>query len=219
MSSSKISLIARWDGWCGTCAGERPLVLTRTGRWSLRAWWAGSDDEERPLTLTCRLCGVGVLVPHEDDDPGPEAVGAYDEVEDGSPTPVPTASGVSGAGTPDGAGAADIEPSPELSTEPSPEPSPELTAARTRVAGALATLVTRGRAEPTRPAAEPVAAEPVAAEPGTPTAPGSTAPWPAPRPPASEHPTVHAPAEEDALRLVSAGLDPSALLVTDTAER
>ena len=64
----RVSVVASWDGWCGDCAAERPLVLTRTGRRSLRAWWDGADD--LPLTLTCKVCGVGVDVPlHEEDDP------------------------------------------------------------------------------------------------------------------------------------------------------
>jgi hypothetical protein len=46
-----------------------PLVLTRTGRRTLASWWAGDGDDLLPLTLTCRLCGVGVDVPlHEEDD-------------------------------------------------------------------------------------------------------------------------------------------------------
>lgn len=67
--------VAAWDGWCGACAAERPLVLTRTGRRTVRSWWAGLGDDHLVLTLTCRLCGVGVDVPpHEEDDPEPAPV-------------------------------------------------------------------------------------------------------------------------------------------------
>jgi hypothetical protein len=66
---AKIVLVAQWDGWCGACAADRPLVLTRTGRQRLRTWLTGAADDSRPLTLTCRLCGTGVDVPLERDDP------------------------------------------------------------------------------------------------------------------------------------------------------
>lgn len=69
MRSPKIVLVAEWDGWCGACADDRPLVLTRTGRQPLRTWLAGAADDSRPLVLTCRLCGTGVDVPLERDDP------------------------------------------------------------------------------------------------------------------------------------------------------
>ena len=69
MKYAKIVLVAQWDGWCGACADERPLVLTRTGRQRLRTWLAGAADDSRPLVLTCRLCGTGVPVPLEQDDP------------------------------------------------------------------------------------------------------------------------------------------------------
>lgn len=69
MKNAKIVLVAAWDGWCGACADDRPLVLTRTGRQRLRAWLTGAADESRPLVLTCRLCGTGVDVPLEQDDP------------------------------------------------------------------------------------------------------------------------------------------------------
>jgi hypothetical protein len=69
VKNAKIVLVARWDGWCGACAAERPLVLTRTGRQRLRTWLTGAADDSRPLMLTCRLCGTGVDVPLEQDDP------------------------------------------------------------------------------------------------------------------------------------------------------
>ena len=69
MKNAKIVLVAEWDGWCGACAADRPLVLTRTGRQRLRTWLTGAADDSRPLVLTCRLCGTGVDVPLEQDDP------------------------------------------------------------------------------------------------------------------------------------------------------
>lgn len=69
MKHAKIVLVAQWDGWCGACAADRPLVLTRTGRQRVRTWLTGAADDSRPLTLTCRLCGTGVDVPLERDDP------------------------------------------------------------------------------------------------------------------------------------------------------
>jgi hypothetical protein len=69
VKNAKIVLVAEWRGWCGSCTAERPLVLTRTGPRTLRAWLSASSHAEELLTLTCRLCGVGVVVPREDDDP------------------------------------------------------------------------------------------------------------------------------------------------------
>ena len=69
MKNAKIVLVAEWDGWCGACAADRPLVLTRTGRQRLRTWLTGAAADSRPLVLTCRLCGTCVDVPLEQDDP------------------------------------------------------------------------------------------------------------------------------------------------------
>jgi hypothetical protein len=66
---AKIVRVASWDGWCGACAADRPLVLTRTGRQRLRTWLTGAADDSRSLLLTCRLCGTGEPVPLERDDP------------------------------------------------------------------------------------------------------------------------------------------------------
>jgi len=74
---AKIVLVAEWDGWCGACAADRPLVLTRTGRQRLRTWLTGAADDSRPLVVTCRLCGTGVPVPLEQDDP-PVVLGVDD---------------------------------------------------------------------------------------------------------------------------------------------
>jgi len=69
VKNAKIVLVAQWDGWCGACAVERPLVLTRSGRLGLRTWLTAPVTETRPLTLTCRLCGGCSVVPAEHDDP------------------------------------------------------------------------------------------------------------------------------------------------------
>jgi hypothetical protein len=69
VKNAKIVLVAAWDGWCGSCAVERPLVLTRSGRLGLRTWLTAPVDDVLPLTLTCRLCGSSTLVPAEVDDP------------------------------------------------------------------------------------------------------------------------------------------------------
>jgi hypothetical protein len=80
VKNAKIVRVAEWDGWCGACAGERPLVLTRTGRQRLRTWLTGAADDSRPLVLTCRLCGTGVDVPLERDDPPVETPSERGEV-------------------------------------------------------------------------------------------------------------------------------------------
>ena len=69
MKKAKIVRVAEWDGWCSSCAAERPLVLTRTGRLGLRSWLTGVVDPDQTLILTCRLCGVCGPVPYEQDDP------------------------------------------------------------------------------------------------------------------------------------------------------
>ncbi len=88
MKHAKIVRVAEWDGWCGACAAERPLVLTRTGRQRVRTWLTGAADDSRPLLLTCRLCGTGEPVSLERDDPPvvlPDEVG---EVAVSAPTAV-----------------------------------------------------------------------------------------------------------------------------------
>ena len=63
--------VASWDGWCSPCTRpDRPLVLTRSGPFGLRAWLTGAGDDERCLLLTCRVCGQWQVVPRrEEDDP------------------------------------------------------------------------------------------------------------------------------------------------------
>lgn len=68
MGSPRVVRVAEWDGWCGACAAERPLVLTGTGGRGLRGWLTRLGAEARVLVLTCRLCGVGAVVPPREDD-------------------------------------------------------------------------------------------------------------------------------------------------------
>ena len=139
MTNPKIVLVSEWDGWCGACAAERPLVLTRTGRQRLRTWLTGAADDSRPLVLTCRLCGTGVDVPLEQDDPPVVATWAEPEVPVTAPVPVAEA--------------------PPAEVVPVPAPMAELTSARQGVAHALGALLAARTAEAAAPA---VVAAPVA---------------------------------------------------------
>ena len=135
MKNPKIVLVSEWDGWCGACAAERPLVLTRTGRQRLRTWLTGAADDSRPLVLTCRLCGTGVDVPLEQDDPPVVATWAAPEVPVAAPVPVLVAE--------------------VPHAEPAPVPAGELTAARQGVAHALGALLAARTAEAAVPAVVP----------------------------------------------------------------
>ena len=127
MKSVKIVLVAQWDGWCGACAADRPLVLTRTGRQRVRTWLTGAADDSRPLTLTCRLCGTGVDVPLERDDP-PVLVSAPEPVAALPPVAAPA---------PSGTAAVQAEPLPV----PAQDGAAELAAGRQAVAQALGGLL------------------------------------------------------------------------------
>ena len=137
MKNAKIVLVAQWDGWCGACAADRPLVLTRTGRQRLRTWLTGAADDSRPLVLTCRLCGTGVDVPLERDDPPVELA-----VEVHEPTPAADAAleahqvAAGAAAPPEAAGTTTAT-------------AAELTAGRQAVAQALAGLMAQRRAAAT----------------------------------------------------------------------
>ena len=140
MKNAKIVLVAEWDGWCGACAADRPLVLTRTGRLRLRTWLTGAADDSRPLLLTCRLCGTGVDVPLEQDDP---PVVVTEQVQ-----PLPMQPTVVAEATAPAAPAA----APPVTAETS---AAELTAGRRRVAQALAGLLAQ-RTAATAPLPVPV---------------------------------------------------------------
>jgi len=158
VKNAKIVLVAEWDGWCGACAADRPLVLTRTGRQRFRTWLTGAADGSRPLVLTCRLCGVGVDVPLEQDDP-PVLVSAEDDEAPAAvlslPVEVPLfAPAVS-------AGAAPAVPAASLSDGAVPVPAasaPELAAGRQAVAQAFGALLTQRTAAAVAPQTVPVPA-------------------------------------------------------------
>jgi hypothetical protein len=155
VKNPKIVLVAEWDGWCGACAADRPLVLTRTGRQRLRTWLTGAADDSRPLTLTCRLCGTGVDVPLEQDDPPVVATAEVREWATAERSVV--------------AEAPDVE-EPAVVPAPLPAPVPsaptvaELAGGRQAVAQALRALLSQRRAAAPVPQLAPVpAVAPVAA--------------------------------------------------------
>ena len=160
MKNAKIVLVSQWDGWCGACAADRPLVLTRTCRQRLRTWLTGAADDSRPLLLTCRLCGTGVDVPLEQDDPPVVVTSSEPEEQPARPSQAVEASQ-------DEAATAALS-----SAAPS---TAELTAGRQVVAQALGALLAHRAAVPAPPAPAPVLA-PVAAPvlPLQRTAPGSS---------------------------------------------
>lgn len=148
MRNAKIVLVAEWVGWCGACADDRPLVLTRTGRQRLRTWLTGAADDSRPLVLTCRLCGTGVDIPLEQDDPPVTLdVDAQEPVAAAAP-PVTEATSA----------AVDVA---EAVTAPLQVPIPasttaaELTAGRQALAQALGGLLAQRRAAAPVPSSTP----------------------------------------------------------------
>ena len=155
MKNAKIVRVAEWDGWCGACAADRPLVLTRTGRQRLRTWLAGAADDSRPLVLTCRLCGTGVDVPLERDDPAPFEERLEHEQAPALPVPSPQAPVVAAL------------PAPAPAPAAPPASSPELTAGRQVVAQALGALLSQRSAAGavTTPSVLPVAVAPVTVPP------------------------------------------------------
>ena len=157
MKNAKIVRVAEWDGWCGACAADRPLVLTRTGRQRLRTWLTGAADDSRPLVLTCRLCGTGVDVPLERDDPPPFEERFEERLEQAPALPVPSLP------APVVAAALPVPVSP-------PALSPELTAGRQVVAQALGALLAQRSAAGavTNAPVLPVAVAPVAVAPALP---------------------------------------------------
>lgn len=88
-TSTKVRRVASWTGWCTACQSEdRPLVLTRRGPSGLRAWWAGADEGDHHLLLTCGVCGHWQVVPaREEDDPEVLLAGAPAVEEEPRPSP------------------------------------------------------------------------------------------------------------------------------------
>ena len=86
-----VGRVASWDGFCLPCGqDDRPLVLTRSGASGLRAWVAGTGDDERTLLLTCRVCGQWQVVPlREEDDPEVVVAEAAPVVVTAAPVPLP----------------------------------------------------------------------------------------------------------------------------------
>ncbi len=124
MKNRKIVLVATWDGWCGACAVERPLVLTRSGRLGLRTWLTAPVVETRPLTLTCRLCGNSDVVPTEADDP-PVLVTSDDAEALVLTTAPPVTAALTGGTTPIVPVAAPLAGAPlEVPTQPAAETGP-----------------------------------------------------------------------------------------------
>lgn len=178
MKNAKIVLVAEWDGWCAGCATERPLVLTRTGRLGLRSWLTGGRDNGQQLTMTCRLCGISVLVPAEEDDP-PVLTAEQDDPpvltaeQDASDLPEAARAGAAPLHdllpTPSGpvpalAAAAAVAPTPATSDQAAPpEPTAGLGDARRAVGAALAALVAQRTAQATPPMAVPLLGDPPAA--------------------------------------------------------
>ena len=163
MKNAKIVLVAEWTGWCGSCSAERPLVLTRSGGQSLRAWLTARTAPDELLVLTCRLCGVGGLVPSEDDDPE-----VLLEDEDDLPLPPAPAALRAVPLPPIAAGASppSAEPLPsarDMTATSQSTASAEVRAARQLVGSGLAALLARRTAEaqsasvPLAPAASPAA--------------------------------------------------------------
>jgi hypothetical protein len=146
VKNAKIVLVSEWDGWCGACAAERPLVLTRTGRQRLRTWLTGAADDSRPLLLTCRLCGTGVDVPLERDDPPVVVTAQEPPLVPSQRTPLPEADVV------------EVLPAAPAPVRPSAAAA-ELTAGRQAVAQALGRLLaerTAAAVAPTVPLPVPV---------------------------------------------------------------
>lgn len=153
MRKAKIVLVAEWDGWCGACAVERPLALTRTGRLGLATWLTAPVTETRPLTLTCRLCGHSTVVPAEADDPPvlvePDDVPATAGPASAGPAvspPPPMA--VTESPVPAAPAELTVELTPVLPVRPTPvHRSAELDRARAALGSALGALLTERTAQ------------------------------------------------------------------------
>lgn len=181
MKNAKIVLVAQWDGWCAACAADRPLVLTRSGRQRLRTWLTGAADDSRPLLLTCRLCGTGVDVPLEQDDPPLLPDTHEQEPHATEPSALTDVPGHAPAAAP-------------LPAVPAQVPAAELTAGRQVVAQALGALLAQRTPVP----ALPVPSEPV------PAVPSVAAPAVAPALPLQRTPSSGGLAE---LQLLADGID------------